>query len=315
LSHFLTATRSIATFAMVKTMLAALFLGALSMGAAEHKAQCAIDGVAAVDDLSDAAMFVWAASKRCGNPADSQVKCEIDITSAAQAATNMIATIVGAVADCGAITSDSAECAAAVTGLTGAAAGLAAASAEIVDACPNSLNIPNAGADGTATLTDLGECIVDAKGAMSSLFSASKYLSQAAKCKKHGGCSDTAINIVMALADMGANLAESVDDCTKFKGGSNEKADCASGVLGLVAALEQVALAGKQMKKGCKEGASRLYQNQEVPTSSSSLTLALAAFLPATAVLSFVVGRRTRSRHQQAPERDVEPLMVEELAM
>lgn len=307
---------------MVKTMLAALFLGALSMGAAEDKAQCAIDGVAAVDDLTDAAMSTWAASKRCGNPvATQQVQCAIDITSAAQSATNMIATIVGAVADCGAITTDSAECAAAVTGLTGAAAGLAAASGQIVDACPNGLNIPSAGDDAgddgdDDQLTSLGECIVDAKGAMSSLFSASKYLSQAAKCKKHGGCADTAINIVMALADMGQNLAESVNDCTTFEGGGNEKADCASGVLQLVTSLQQVALAGKNMKNGCKAGASRLYQNEEVPTSSSSLTLALAAFLPATAVLSFVVGRRTRSRHQQATEHDAETLMmVEEFTM
>merc|ERR1712166_1169055 len=102
-------------------------------------------------------------------------------------ASNMIATIVGAVADCGAITTESAQCAAAVTGLTGAAAGLAAASAGIVDACPNSLKIPNGLPDnGTAQETNLGICIIDAKGALSSLFSASKYLSQAADCKQNG---------------------------------------------------------------------------------------------------------------------------------
>jgi len=95
---------------MVKTMLVALFLGALSVGVAEDTAQCAVDGAAAVNDLSDAAMFTWAASKRCGQKADSKlyrrpggaeayqsskVECAIDITSAAQGASNMIATIGG----------------------------------------------------------------------------------------------------------------------------------------------------------------------------------------------------------------------------
>ena len=124
---------------MAKTMFTALFLGALSVGAAQDQAQCAVDGATAMNDLTNAAMFTWAASKRCGDAAESQVKCEIDITSAAQGATNMIATIVGAVAECGAISTASAECAAAVTGLTSAAAGLAAASGGIVDGCPNSL--------------------------------------------------------------------------------------------------------------------------------------------------------------------------------
>jgi hypothetical protein len=297
---------------MVKTMLTALFLGGLSVGVAQDQAQCAVDGATAVNDLSDAAMFIWAASKRCGNPADSQVKCEIDITSAAQGATNMIATIVAAVADCGAITTESAECAAAVTELTGAAAGLAAASGGIVDACPNSLKIPSGlPDDGTAQQTNLGLCIIDAKGAMGSLFSASKYMSQAANCKQNGGCSDTAINIISALADMGSNLAESVNDCTSVKGDGNGNADCAANGLALVSALTEVASAGKAMKGVCTAGASRLYQNREIPTSSSSLTLALAAFLPIAAVLSFVVGRRTRSRPQQATERDGEPLILE----
>jgi len=294
---------------MVKTI-TALFLGALSVGAAQDQAQCAVDGATAVNDLSNAAMFIWAASKRCGNPADSQLKCEIDITSAAQGATNMIATIVGAVAECGAITSESAECAAAVTGLTSAAAGLAAASGGIVDSCPNNLKIPNGlPDDGTAQPTTLGLCIIDAKGAMGSLFSASKYMSQAANCKENGGCTNTALNIISALADMGSNLAASVNDCTSYKGDGNAKAGCAASGLALVSSLNGVAQAGEAMKGACNAGASRLYQNRAVATSSSSLTLALAAFLPIAAVLSFVVGRRTRSRNQ--PERDVETLTAE----
>ena len=46
----------------------------------------------------------------------------------------------------------------------------------------NSAGLPD---DGTAQETNLGICIIDAKGALSSLFSASKYLSQAADCKQN----------------------------------------------------------------------------------------------------------------------------------
>jgi len=289
---------------MAKAMLSALFLGALSVGAAQDQAQCAVDGATAVNDLSNAAMFTWAASKRCGNAAESQLKCEIDIASAVQGATNMIATIVGAVANCGSISTASAECAAAVTGLTSAAAGLAAASGGIVDACPNSLNLPAGSWKGNGQTTNLGWCIIDSKGAMTSLFSASKYLSQAADCKENGDCSDTAVNIISALADMGSNLAASVNDCNSVKGGGNANAGCASAGLALVSALTGIAQAGEAMKGACTAGASRLYQNRKVATGSSSLTIALAAFLPIAAVLSFVVGRRTRSRPE--PERNVE---------
>jgi len=296
---------------MVKTMLAVLLLGAISAGAAQDQAQCAVDGAGAVDGLTEAAMFIWAASKRCGH--GSAAECTVDIASAAQAATSMIATIVGAVADCGAIQTANAECAAAVTGLTSAAAGLAAASGGLVDACPKAVR--RLGIDPLDQTTNLGLCIMDAKGTLSSIFRASKYLSVAGGCKKNGGCADTALNIIMALADMGSNLAESFNDCSSVKGAGNDNADCDASGLALVSALSQIALAGKGIKAGCNVGAARLYENTEMPTSSSSWTVALAALLPISAVLSFVLGRRTRSRQQQTPERDAEPLMVEELAM
>jgi hypothetical protein len=181
----------------------------------------------------------------------------------------------------------------------------------------------------------LGLCIIDAKGTMTSLFSASKYMSKVGNCKGtalvhdypktswqaahdfnltqkpvsaiNSDCAaNAAVNIISALADMGSNLAESFSDCSSVKGGGNANADCASGVLALASALTGVAQAGKAMKGACTVSVSRLYQNREVATGSSSLTVALAAFLPIAAVLSFVVGRRTRAGPEQ--ERDVETL-------
>ena len=125
-----------------------------------------------------------------------------------------------------------------------------------------------------------------------------------AKLSRNGDCSDTAVNIISALAGMGSSLAASVNDCNSVKGGGNANAGCASAGLALVSALTGIAQAGEAMKGACTAGASRLYQNRKVATGSSSLTIALAAFLPIAAVLSFVVGRRTRSRPE--PERDVE---------
>jgi len=307
-------SRSIAIVAMAKTMIAVVFLGAVGAAQAVSNAQCAVDGLAAVDDLSDAAMFGWAASKRCGNPKDSQVKCEVDIASAAQSASNMIGTIAGAVAECGAVNTD-AVCAAAVSDVTGAAAGLAAASGAIVNSCKSGLKIPNGlPDDGTDQMTTLGNCIFDAKGAFRTLFDASKSMSDAVKAKNAHDENTAVINVMEALSGMGSSLAASVSDCSSVNGNGNEKADCASAVLDLVSNLNGIALAGRGLKKGCGEGAARLYveheKTEEVGASSTSLQVALAAFLPMAAALSFAAGRYSRASVRSTVATDEETAML-----
>jgi len=295
-----------------------LFLSAIATAVAGN-ADCAIDGAKAMDEFSDAAIFIWAATKRCGKAKESQVKCEVDIASAIQSVNNMINVIVNAVGDCNAIKTDHVGCGMAVSELTSAAAGLAAASGEIADACPNTLkNIPAGSAKVPEEQTTLGLCLVDGKSAIGSLFSAGKLLSEVqGDCKaetraewkgKKNSCAYKALDIVSALADMGAFVAASVDDCTSLKGNGDATAACTSGILATVSALKAVAVAGMQIDKKCRADNSRLFlEDQEVPaTGTSFLTLALAACLPIAAVLSFAVGRRARTNYELAPARELE---------
>lgn len=307
---------------MVKTMRSLLFLTAIATAAAGD-ADCALDGAQAMDQFSDAAIFIWAATKRCGKATESQVKCEVDIASAMQSVNSMINVIVDAVGDCGAIKTHHHKCGMAVGELTSAAAGLAAASGGIADACPNTLkNIPDGSARKLQHIhngaTTLGLCIIDGKSAMRSLFSASKLLSEVdGKCDgKHGtgsesSCAYKALDIVSALADMGSFVAASVNDCTSLKGHGDADAKCSSWILAAISSLHAVAEAGLHIDKECRVENSRLFQEaKEVDaTGTSFLTLALAACLPIAAVLSFAVGRRTRTHYQLAPARELEAAM------
>merc|ERR1719162_2952573 len=265
-----------------------LFLSAIATAVAGN-ADCAIDGAKAMDEFSDAAIFIWAATKRCGKAKESQVKCEVDIASAIQSVNNMINVIVNAVGDCNAIKTDHQACGMAVSELTSAAAGLAAASGGIVDA----------------------------KSVVGSLFSASKLLSEVGgvcQGKEFGSkssCAYKALDIVSALADMGAFLGASVNDCTSLKGNGNADAGCSSAIIAAVSSLTAVAEAGMHIDRECRVDSSRLFiQEHEVAAKGTSfLNLALAACLPIAAVLSFVMGRRTRTNYQLAPARELEAAM------
>jgi len=317
---------------MVKTMRSLLFVTAIAAAVADN-ADCAVDGAKAMDQFSDAAIFIWAATQRCGKATESQVKCEVDITSAMQSVNDMINVIVSAVGDCGAIKTDHQACGMAVSELTSAAAGLAAASGGIADACPKTLdNIPEGKAVDPETATNLGLCIVDAKSVVGSLFSASKLLSEVGSvCNSkpaqnahkdiknafayQGGsdssCAYKALDIVSALADMGAFLGASVNDCTSLKGNGNADAGCSSAIIAAVSSLTAVAEAGMHIDRECRVDSSRLFiQEHEVAAKGTSfLNLALAACLPIAAVLSFVMGRRTRTNYQLAPARELEAAM------
>jgi len=302
---------------MVNTMRSLLFFTAIGAAVADN-ADCAVDGAKAMDQFSDAAIFIWAATQRCGKATESQVKCEVDITSAMQSVNDMINVIVSAVGDCGAIKTDHQACGMAVSELTSAAAGLAAASGGIADACPKTLdNIPEGKAVDPETATNLGLCIVDAKSVVGSLFSASKLLSEVGgvcQGKEFGSkssCAYKALDIVSALADMGAFLGASVNDCTSLKGNGNADAGCSSAIIAAVSSLTAVAEAGMHIDRECRVDSSRLFiQEHEVAAKGTSfLNLALAACLPIAAVLSFVMGRRTRTNYQLAPARELEAAM------
>jgi len=290
-----------------------LMLGAVGLASASDQTQCALDGAASMNSMADAALNIWASTKRCDKGAALDARCAVDISSTIHSVNDMIMTIVSAVEDCGAIHTEHYECGMAVGGLTSASAALAAASGGSLLACPNSLKQANPPFD---TSTQVGKCVIDAKSSMASLFSASASLKSVKKnCDTKGSaCDNNALNVVSGLADLGSFLAAAVNDCSLFKGAGNADAACESSSLALVSALSHIGTAGLAIADKCKVSkAERLYlENGEATPTGSSLPLALAAMLPLSAVVSFVAGSRfAKSRTQSVRDADCEQLMEE----
>jgi len=293
-------------------MRAVLMLGAIAIASAADTAKCAIDGSGAMDSAANAALNIWASTKRCDKGAASDAMCAVDIASSIHSVNDMVMTIVSAVEDCGAIKTSHYKCGMAVGGLTSASAALAAATAGVLARCPTSLkqDYKNAGLD---EATYLGKCVVDAKSSMTSLFSASHKLASVNAATEKD---DAALNVVAALADLGHFLAGAVNQCSLFKGAGDETAACAAHSLGLVSALNHMADAGINIADKCevtKEQRLYLQNGAAAAPTGSSMPLALAFLLPISAVLSFVAGSRfAKARAQSVRETDCEQLMQEE---
>jgi hypothetical protein len=285
---------------MAKMLLAMLSLAVLA--AASDTTDCAVDGAKAVDQATDAAVFIWAATRRCGNPKHEKVKCAMDITAAATSAGNMANVIVAALDDCGVIKTDNKDCGILAGELATAVAGLASMTAGMIDGCHTNkfqgndndpkdaiINRGKLGSD-----TSLGECIIDAKDSLASIFDAVRSL----KNLEEGATEHNALNTVSALASLGRAVAGAVDDCSAFANGKgNDNALCASRTLGAVQELHSIADLAESMAATCEASASasRLYLQNGKNTGAitkNSMSLTLAAFLPVAAVLGFVFGRR-----------------------
>jgi len=290
---------------MRKVMIA----GAIAVASAADQTQCALDGAASVDSFANAALNIWAATKRCETEGDKHTAmCAVDIASSIGAVNDMITTMVGAVDGCGAIHSSHYECGMAIGGLTSASAALAASTAGMLANCPTGEKQSPANPPGLST--HLGSCVVDAKMSMTALFDAAHKFSAV---KKESNAKND-LNVVSALANLGSFLAGAVAQCSVFEGKGNAAAGCASHSLGLVAALHNVANAGVNIADKCKvTAAERLYlENGEATPAGSSMPLVLAALLPISAVFSFVAGSRfAKSRAQSVREADCEQLMQE----
>jgi len=285
-----------------------LMLGAIAVASA-GQTQCALDGAASVDSFANAALNIWAATKRCEEGKAHTAMCAVDIASSIGAVNDMITTMVGAVDGCGAIKSSHYECGMAIGGLTSASAALAASTAGMLANCPTGEKQSPANPPGLST--HLGSCVVDAKMSMTALFDAAHKFSAV---KKESNAKND-LNVVSALANLGSFLAGAVAQCSVFEGKGNAAAGCASHSLGLVAALHNVANAGVNIADKCKvTAAERLYlENGEATPAGSSMPLVLAALLPISAVFSFVAGSRfAKSRAQSVREADCEQLMQEE---
>lgn len=266
--------------------------------------KCALDGAVAVANVADAAVYLWAAVKRCGDkpPMGDQIKCALDVTSALQSVNDMVTTIVAAANDCGAVHTENYDCGMAVGSLTSASAGLGAAISAIVDDCTNrkapSARVPQ------DRMTNSGKCFIDAKDTATNLFKASNAIAKVTPTCKAGesGCTHNTLNLMVFLSSMGGALASSVNDCEAFAGtGGDANAACSGDVLNAVAALNSIADAGVSIHEKCQVSAKRLYEVEHAAKDDDTTTIVLnfsngmflpMAFVPIALLIGYVGGRR-----------------------
>jgi len=311
----------IETMAMMRTMF--LLAGMFRVTAATTAVSCAVDGAKSVDQLSDAVVFLWAATKRCssttGNPRSPQ--CPMDIASAAQNVAKMVDVIAKAVEDCTGLKSHSLECGMAVNGLVGASAGLTSGSAGIFKDCLKNATLAIGTQPVNLTFNDLtatGKCVVDAKSIVTNLMGAVSDFSTVAKDCQAGtqDCAKNLLSTLGAISKIGAGIAGIVNDC-QIMGNAlslgNADARCVQATSTVVGDLSLIGAAGVNIAKQCKASTEvkRLYELEAAETRSpqNSMVFVLAACIPLAAVLSFVGGARFAKRRT---ERNTQTLWADE---
>jgi hypothetical protein len=276
--------------------------------------------------MLDSALYIMASVVRCDN--GQTIRCALDVSSAVESVNAMVNVILKAVNKCGTLNTEHADCGLAVGVLTRSMAGLSAASAGIVARCPNKLN----GGHALATVGDavesanryggdhpyktagfssqFGQCIINIKDTMKSLFKAIKRIMTVKdNCEdpKSKHCAHNVAKIVASFTALGEYLSGALGKCTA--GDMSADALCAQMSLRLIHHVDNVDRAGTNMARHCDlTAAERLYLDGEDEVStpaSNSATLALAALLPITAVMSFVMGKRlAKSRAEPSLERE-----------
>jgi len=268
---------------------------------------CVLDSSGAVSNAIDSALYIWTATKRCAAPVvgDAPIKCEQDVASSVKAVTATAGAIAGMMNSCGAIDEANAKCGLAVNGLVSATAGLAAAGGKITQYCKDK----DYGEE-PELKTALGKCTIQSGGAINSIFDAKNTIGRLQK-----GCDDSdskkcavnVLDVVSVVADLGAHLSGSAAFCQQYatNGAAKVGAEmCTNGVLEAIAQLSNVARIAMGVEKACSQESTRLYLegNGEAATSSPSATVtaALLAALPITAVLGVIAGMRMAKSRQQA---------------
>jgi len=317
---------------------AIFLLAGLCLANAKDTGECAINGARAVDDMLDAATYIWASMERCKDPKKdkngNQILCAMDVSASIESVNAMVNVILKAVEDCEGLEGEHEKCGLAVGVLTRAFAGLAAGSAGVTAKCATKpplvflVTQPGPG-DGNSALNSaaqtasFGECLVDVKDIVKSLFKATaRILTVKENCdgehERH--CAHNALKIVAAFSGMGEYLSGAIGRCSPGNAAHKalrEGAECGEEAMKLVRHLHNVGRAGVDLGKYCAEGEERLYQLEhgtvEVQSASGgSVTLFLAALLPISAVLSFVGGSRFAKARTTQPSSDSDLLMQEE---
>jgi hypothetical protein len=269
---------------------------------------CELDGSNMVAHGFNAALDIWAASKRCHGTLLklAPVKCERDVASSIQELSAFGGAITEMVGSCGNINLENHACAVASNQLVSALAGLAASGGAIADDCAHVVPSAPAGLDDDIldTATALGKCTSDAGNSMNSIFQASNTLKHVQNnCGNGKGCTVEALDVVSVLSNFGSYIAESYNDCsayhaisTKTVGPDTTSSECSADILAGIAELSALAKLGLTMKDACASSGARLYldtKDEQATTATGSLTsMALAACVAVGMVVSFVAGRR-----------------------
>merc|ERR1719460_697380 len=214
-----------------------VLLSAVSLVQAEY---CALDGARAVDDMLDAATYIWASTQRCntttGNTQSDTTLCTLDISAAIESVNGMVNVILKAVQKCGHLESESAQCGLAVGVLTRSFAGLTAAGSGMAAKCPFGARKPKAplvfgvpvydqqtalqSATGVvnadkATPASFGQCLVDIKDLTKSLFKATKRMMTMQDSCADGNehCTHNTLKLIASLGAMGEYLSSAIGKC------------------------------------------------------------------------------------------------------
>jgi len=298
-------------------------------------ATCALDSARAVDDIMDGMVYIMASIYRCDPNVGDKARCALDVSAAIEAVNRMVNVIVKAVGQCGEITTDKPMCGLAISELTRSLAGLTSASAGIVAKCPNDYNGGNPlstvgsameGASATSGSNpaggalgfspSFGQCIIDVKDSVKSLFKAVKrvmVMSDDCATPESDECAHNALKLVDGFVGLAEFISGAVGKC-----GVDPKNKvnglCAQMSARLTHAVGAVGVAGTALAAACEPTpAERLYldslgqKKDAAAPATSGLTMGLMALLPMTAVVAFVAGKRL------AKGRSMEPLPDEEM--
>jgi len=287
-----------------------------------EKGQCLVDSGEAVSDAMDAALFIWAAAKRCGK-ANLELKCAIDITAAVKSVNSMVNVLLRTLDKCDALHGANKACGMQASKLTEYTAGLGQAAETVAQKCEK--NAVVAPSTGTAAVM----CTLSLKNTGKHLFktiSALRKSSSACSTGDHEACTANILEIVASFAAVGEYIAGTVGQCQRASGAlaSRTKEElCAGAVQGLVHHTAKAAEAGVNLKGACSgpkitvgieqaqttvgiEEAARLYAQDGVKVAGVPVAnVVLGAFLPVTAIVGFIGGRvyaTRRARTEQTRE-------------
>jgi hypothetical protein len=191
----------------------------------------------------DASLYIWAATKRCGNSGSDVVKCEIDVTSAMNSMNGVIDVILKVVNKCGSLDTENPKVGFAASELTQAVLKLGSSTGKIAKYCtpppaavvvppappvaveaPCDIQRPVGGPCDVQTKRRLSNmpvntavCVVDVKGTFKHLIKAIHSLQKIKKaCKKEGKkCASNALAVIAAFGGLGEYISGSIGACAQ----------------------------------------------------------------------------------------------------